>query len=89
MTGKMNKAGAEYIMWIVIAAAVALVAMVILLFIFRESTGKLAAGLVECESKLGQCVFIGECTGSVTKKTFECDDPQKECCFTSQKQVTT
>jgi len=87
MKQMVNKAGSEYVMWIVIAAAVALVAMVILLFIFREGTGRLATGLAECESKLGQCVPIGECTGSVTK-TFDCSSPDEECCFTLQKQVS-
>ena len=83
-----GKRGLEAIWFIIIAAVVALVVAVILLFMFTDKTNVLQTGLLDCESKGGKCLLVQECEdkkGSVSE-AFDCvSSPgivsSTKCCF--------
>lgn len=81
---KTKKADAN-MWWIIIGAVIALVVLIILLIMFTGRSGKLEAGLMDCESKGGKCGLIKEDCISKEKRgtwseAFEC--PNNEgCCF--------
>ncbi len=74
--------------WIIIGAVIALVVLIVLMVIFTAKTTKLEGGLLDCESKGGECVDSGVCTevlkGSVSS-AFDCSksvrNPTGVCCF--------
>lgn len=69
-------------LWIVIFAVAALVALVVLLVIFSGTTTKVKSGLSSCEGKGGICV--GEdlsCpANTLTSSVFDCE-AGKKCCL--------
>jgi hypothetical protein len=75
--------------WIIIGAVIALVVLIVILLIFTGKSTTLERGLLDCDSKGGECVNAGTCK-SVEKGTlataFECsgDNHGKECCFVPQ-----
>ena len=86
----MKRASSE-MWWIIIGAVIALVVLIILMVIFTSKTGGFSEGLLDCESKGGNCVGKGTCvtSGGQVSGTFECGPKSKspggECCFTEKK----
>ena len=52
--------------WIIIGAVIALVVLIVLLFMFTGKSGALEGGLLDCQSK------GGECTQKVTDNNGDC-----------------
>ncbi|MBT4935370.1 hypothetical protein HOL21_04405 [Candidatus Woesearchaeota archaeon] len=75
--------------WIIIGAVIALVVMIILMVMFTSKTGTLEGGLLDCESKGGDCTHstVADCenVGGSVSSAFSCKDTAKECCFGSKK----
>ena len=65
--------GQSNIFWIIIAAVIALIVMISLLFIFGNKTGTVSSGLSACESSGGSCIQGSSCSGGL-KSPFECSE---------------
>jgi len=77
--------------WIIIAAVIALVVLVVLIYIFTSKGGDASEGFFECSSKGGKCLDLGskskdECGEVCEEKemsysgVFSCPE-EKCCCF--------
>ncbi len=78
-----RKASAQ-IWWIIIGAVVALIVMLVLIVMFTDKGKDLSVGISDCQSKGGQCVPEGTCSGSVSR-IFSCSEDGIQntvCCFT-------
>ncbi len=89
----MNKKADANMWWIIIGAVIALVVLVILMLLFTTKTTKLEGGLLDCQSKGGECIAetacstppAGENKGTVSK-AFDCSNPPGSvCCFRTTK----
>ncbi len=88
----MKKADAN-MWWIIIGAVIALVVLVVLMVLFTGKTTILERGLLDCESKGGECLEPTVCTnqrGGTVAPSFDCSastqgNPGGKCCFTEQK----
>ena len=71
--------------WIIIAAVIALVVMIVLMIMFTGKTSTLEGGLADCESKSGVCVNGPDCPKNTMKTgTFECPaGSPSQCCVGS------
>ncbi len=58
-----NRKASANMWWIIIGAVIALVVMIILMLMFTEKSGGVERGLLNCESKSGQCLSdnFGNC----------------------------
>ncbi len=89
----MNKKADANMWWIIIGAVIALVVLVILMLLFTSKTTKLEGGLLDCQSKGGECIAetaclnppAGENKGTVSQ-AFDCPPPATNvCCFRTKK----
>ncbi|MBI2662266.1 hypothetical protein HYX11_02295 [Candidatus Woesearchaeota archaeon] len=89
----LGRKGDANMWWIIIGAVIALVVLIVLLVIFTSKSGKLEGGLLDCQSKGGECVTEDKCVtinsdGAITKGTiasaFDCPDKTTKCCFKSK-----
>lgn len=83
--------------WIIIGAVIALVVLIIMMVIFTGKSGKLEGGLLDCESKGGECIPLGsDCrnlkdgTSGTISSAFDCSASKRGtvngvCCFGSKK----
>lgn len=91
----MKKASAD-MWWIIIGAVIALVVMIVLMVMFTGKGSKLEGGLLDCESKGGECVGTPyDCmnidgTKGTISSAFDCTksriNPAGICCFRSSQQ---
>jgi len=87
------KKGSANMWWIIIGAVIALVVMIVLMMMFTSKSSALESGLLDCDSKGGDCVPSEDsCVNSDGSKgsissTFECTGDE-QCCFKSKKDVT-
>jgi len=84
----MAKKASANMWWIIIGAVIALVVMIILMVMFTGKTSKLEGGLLDCESKGGDCSGdVAACNqkGGTVSWAFDCKDGENVCCFTSKK----
>ena len=51
-----KKKGQANMFWIIIGAVIALVVMLVLILMFSSKVNILEGGLLDCESKNGQCI---------------------------------
>ncbi len=89
---RFSKKAQQNMFWIVIGAVIALVVMIILIVMFTGKTGTLEGGLLDCESKGGDCSYSSsesckEAGGTVTS-AFSCsgEDIDNICCFVSDEE---
>ena len=86
----MEVKGSANMWWIIVAAIISLIVLIVLVSIFTTESRKFNVGISDCTSKLGICVKTSQdCTsksGTITN-TFECS--QKDisegkalCCLT-------
>ncbi len=67
--------------WIIIGAVIALIAVIVLLAIFADSSADASSGLSSCEGKGGLCVS-GLCPKNTLKTaSFSCTDDNFDCCL--------
>lgn len=75
--------GSSNMWWIIIGAVLALVVMIVLMVMFTGKSGAVETGLLDCQSKGGQCGLSStQCrtAGGTPSTTFTC--PAEEvCCF--------
>ena len=86
----MFKKASANMWWIIIGAVIALVVMIILMVMFTGKTSKLEGGLLDCESKGGDC--SGDepsCVkkGGTVSWAFDCKIGTNVCCFISGKKT--
>ncbi len=78
------------IWWIIIGAVLALVVLIVILLIFTGKTTPLEQGLLDCESKGGQCLKKDDCLSKkydgTVSSAFECSEGNV-CCFTLFKET--
>lgn len=70
--------------WIIIGAVIALVVLVVLLLLFTGKTNILEQGLIDCESKGGQCRVGTTCAdGQLKQDFFDCSkyEDERVCCL--------
>ena len=81
----MTRKGSANMWWIIIAAVLAIVVMIVLLGIFTKGTTRGNEALFSCESKENaRCVPVGTCEGRVVN-AFDCNDEQNPvCCFENE-----
>lgn len=84
---KMKRKASANMWWIIIGAVIALVVLIILMVIFTGKTTRLEGGLLDCESKGGECLDENTCEvqkGTVSS-AFDCagsrKNPNGVCCF--------
>ena len=79
----MNKKGMELPMNVIIIAAIALVVLVVILYIFQGRTSMFTKSLESCEAKQGTCKptsGVGSCEGPTISGT-NCEEKEKICCL--------
>jgi len=77
-----SKKGAELAFNVIIIAAIGLLVLAVVLFIFVGKSGKISEGLDDCSAKRGTCEFSGECAGAIISGTNCAEDfqPARICC---------
>ena len=85
----MNKKADANMWWIIIGAVIALVVMIILMVMFTSKSGELEGGLLECNSKGGQCKSLMESCpeNSIESSAFSCQGESQKCCLSSLKKT--
>lgn len=80
----MKRKASANMWWIIIGAVIALVVMIVLMVMFTDKSNRASSGLLDCESKGGDCGYsLDECKkGQGSPSTaFDCPDSTKTCCF--------
>ena len=86
----MSKKASANMWWIIIGAVIALVVMIILMVMFTGKSSKLEGGLLNCESKGGDCSGNEQACaqkGGTVSWAFECKEGTNACCFISGKKI--
>ncbi len=74
-----NKKRAEISLNVIIVAAICLLVLIVLLFIFSDRIGAFALGVKSCTSQSGVCKTSCDAGEPIVQKT-DCDRTNKVCC---------
>lgn len=66
---------------VIIIAAIALVVMVIVLFIFGSKSSDISKTTEDCGAKFGECLLKEDCIGRPIISNTDCEKNDEVCCI--------